>query len=313
MSSLLGLLLLVAGMALVLWGAERFTDGALGAAARFGLSTFYVGALVSGFEPENLVTGTAATLGHLPQIALGTVIGSAVFMLTAGLGVALLLAPMEVRIPKQGGLAMLVSVALFAVLLWDSTIARLDGAILVGAAVALMACLYTSSPAFVAADVDGLTDAQHRSRAAVLGLLVGGAAAMIVGAELVVHGARTLLASTTLSETFLGMAVVGMGESLEETARMVVPARRGHPELAWGNVVGTVVVLLTFNLGVIALVRPVTADPLVLRFHAPYLVACAVLVAVALLCAPRLGRPAGLALVALYGIYLAVNVLHMWG
>ena len=108
------------------------------------------------------------------------------------------------------------------------------------------------------------------------------------------------------------MAVVGMGESLEETARMVVPARRGHPELAWGNVVGTVVVLLTFNVGVIALVRSVTADPLILRFHAPYLVACALLVAVALLCARRLGRLAGLALLALYGIYLAVNVSHMW-
>jgi cation:H+ antiporter len=314
MSTLLGLLVLVAGMALVLWGAERFTDGALGAAARFGLSTFYVGALVSGFEPENLVTGTAATFGHLPQIALGTVIGSAVFMLTAGLGVALLLAPMEVRIPKQGGLAMLVSLALFAVLLWgDGTVGRVDGAILVGAAVGLMAWLYTRSPAFVAREAEELTEVQQRSRAAVLGLLVAGAAVMILGAELVVHGARMLLASTALSETFLGMAVVGMGESLEETARMVVPARRGHPELAWGNVVGTVVVLLTFNLGVIALVRPVTADPLVLRFHAPYLVACAVLVAVALLCARRLGRPAGLALVALYGIYLAVNVSRMWG
>jgi Ca2+/Na+ antiporter len=57
----------------------------------------------------------------------------------------------------------------------------------------------------------------------------------------------------------------------------------------------------------------VTADPLVLRFHAPYLVACVLLVAVALLCARRLDRSAGLALVALYGIYLAVNVSRMWG
>jgi hypothetical protein len=81
-------------MALVLWGAERFTEGAVGTALRFQLSTFYVGAVVSGFEPENLVTGIAAALGHLHQIALGTVIGSAVFMLTGGLGVALLLTPM---------------------------------------------------------------------------------------------------------------------------------------------------------------------------------------------------------------------------
>jgi Ca2+/Na+ antiporter len=61
----IGVLLLVAGMALVLWGAERFTDGALRTAARFSLSTFYVGAVVSGFEPENFVTGAAAAVAGL--------------------------------------------------------------------------------------------------------------------------------------------------------------------------------------------------------------------------------------------------------
>jgi Ca2+/Na+ antiporter len=80
---------------------------ALRTAARFALSTFYVGAVVSGFEPENLVTGAAAVMDGLDQIALGTVIGSAVFMLTGGLGLALLIVPMEVRIPREGVLAML--------------------------------------------------------------------------------------------------------------------------------------------------------------------------------------------------------------
>src|SRR4029453_15374007 len=37
-------------------------------------------------------------------------------------------------------------------------------------------------------------------------------------------------------------------QSVEETARMVTPARRGHPELAWGNVVGKVILLLGLNL-----------------------------------------------------------------
>src|SRR3989441_6311197 len=103
---LLGSLLLVGGIVLVLWGAERFTDGAIRTATRFGLSTFYVGALVSGFEPENLVTGVTASAERLPQIALGTVIGSAIFLLTRGLGAALLLVPMDGRIPREGIVAM---------------------------------------------------------------------------------------------------------------------------------------------------------------------------------------------------------------
>lgn len=117
---LIGALMLVGGLALVLWGAERFTDGAVRTATRFGLSTFYVGTVVSGFEPENLVTGVTAAAEGLPQVALGTVIGAAVFMLTGGLGATLLLVPMEVRLPREGCLAMLASILAFAIVIWNA-------------------------------------------------------------------------------------------------------------------------------------------------------------------------------------------------
>jgi cation:H+ antiporter len=311
---LIGAVLLVAGMALVLWGAERFTDGALRTAARFSLSTFYVGAVVSGFEPENLVTGAAAAVDGLHQVALGTVIGSAVFMLTGGLGLALLIVPMEVRIPREGALAMVVSLALFAGVLWNGTVSRTEGAVLALAAIGLMVWLYRRSPVFqrVADGKDDEPAAGRGSRVKALSLLVAGVAVMLLGAELMVHGVRSLLSAVGLSETFLGMAVIGMGESLEETARMVAPARRGHPELAWGNVVGTVVILLAFNLGLVAMMRPLTADPLVLRLHAPYLAGCVLIVALAIARARRLGRLMGVLLLALYALYLALNIAHMW-
>jgi cation:H+ antiporter len=311
---LIGSLLLVGGIVLVLWGAERFTDGAVRTATRFSLSTFYVGTLVSGFEPENLVTGVTAAAENLPQIALGTVIGSAIFMLTGGLGVALLLVPMAVRLPHEGSLAMLASIVPFAIALWnDGTVNRVEGAVLVLVAASLLIWLYRRSPVFPRSVADDEDDSSPRgSRVRAVGLLVVGVAVMLVGAELMVHGVRTLLGAVMLSETFLGMVVVGIGESLEETARMVTPARRGHPELAWGNVVGTIVVLLTFNLGVIALMRPITADPLVLRLHAPYLIGCVVVVAAALLWARALGREMGAVLVGLFLLYLVLNVPHIW-
>jgi Ca2+/Na+ antiporter len=99
--------------------------------------------------------------------------------------------------------------------------------------------LYKSSPVFVARGEDERLELEKRSHTAVLALLAAGVAVMLIGAELIVQGARSFLVSVRLSDTFLGMAVVGMGESLEETARMVTPARRGQPEPAWGNVVGT--------------------------------------------------------------------------
>jgi cation:H+ antiporter len=312
---LIGVVLVVAGMALVLWGADRFTDGALRTAMRFSLSTFYVGAVVSGFEPENLVTGVAAAVDGLDQVALGTVIGSSVFMLTAGLGLTLLLVPMEVRVPREGAFAMVTSLALLAAVLGNGTVSRLEGALLVLVAIGLMIWLYRRSPAFQrsADDDDDEPGAGARgSRAGAVGLLVVGVGAMVFGAQLMVWGVHALLSVVGLSETFLGMAVIGMGESLEETARMVAPARRGHPELAWGNVVGTVVILLALNLGLIALVHPLTADPLVLRLHVPFLAGCIVIVACSLLWARRLGRVMGVLLLALYALYLGLNFTHMW-
>jgi cation:H+ antiporter len=129
-----------------------------------------------------------------------------------------------------------------------------------------------------------------------------------VGGKLVVEGAERLIGTLGISETVFGMTVVAIGESLEETARMVTPARRGHPELAWGNVVGTVVILLGANLGVIALVQPLRVDPLVLRFHVLYLVGCTLVVAVAMALAHRLGRRMGALLLLLYVAYLVLNL-----
>ena len=317
MSGLIGALVLVGGLALIVWGAERFTDGALRAASRFAVSAFYVGAVVSGFEPENLVTGAAAAVAHLPQIALGTVIGSAVFLLTAALGLTLLLVPLPVAAPRAGPIAMLIIVALSAGAIWaDGAVTRTEGSLLVLAALGLMTWLYRRSVVF-----RPKTEAERGARARegptaagkVVGLLVAGTGAMLLGAELVVWGARSLISVAGLSETFLGMVVIGAGESLKETARMVTPARRGHPELAWGNVVGTVLVLLGFNLGVLAMIRPLTADPLVLRFHLPYLIGCAAIVAATLLWARTPGRGLGALLIALYGAYIAANLFFMRG
>jgi Ca2+/Na+ antiporter len=62
---------------------------------------------------------------------------------------------------------------------------------------------------------------------------------------------------------------------------------------------------------VITLIQPLAADPLVVRFHAPYLLGCTLLVGVALLWAKRLGRAMGTLLVGLYLLYLAVNLRYI--
>jgi cation:H+ antiporter len=289
---------------LVLWAAERLTDGILATAASFAVSTFFVGVLVSGFEPENLATGLVANFQGLSQIALGTVIGAAIFMLLGGFGAALLIVPMEVQIPRHGIFAMLASLVPFGwVLLNDGRVNPLEGLVLVLACGVLLAWLYRVSPILLTA-----RSQKPLSRLRPLLLIVAGTIGLLIGAELIVRGATGIIHGFGISETFLGMTIVAIGESLEETARMVAPARRGRYDIALGNVVGTTVILLTLNLGLIALINPIIVDPWVLKFHVPFLIACVLLVAALLMTTKRLGRIAGVALILLYVIYLVVNL-----
>lgn len=125
-----------------------------------GVDRFAARLPVSGLEPENLTTGVIAALERLPQVALGTVIGSAIFLLTAALGVTLLLVPMTIRIPRAAGWAMLVSAGAFALVIWDGDVTRLEGAELLGLAVGLLIWLYRASPVFLQAERDGDDEAK---------------------------------------------------------------------------------------------------------------------------------------------------------
>ena len=132
------------------------------------------------------------------------------FLLTAGLGLTLVLVPMEVRVPREGALAMMASLAVFAGTLWDGAINRLEGAMLVLVTLGLMVWLYRRSPVFQRSDDDDddKPEADARgSRARAVGLLVAGVAVMVVGAEFMVRGVHTLLSTVRLFETFAGVEV----------------------------------------------------------------------------------------------------------
>lgn len=260
---MLSVFLFLLGIGLVLWASERLTDGVLVTATLFAVSAFFVGALVSGFEPENLTTGAIANFQGLPQVALGTVIGAAIFMLLGGFGAALLITPMEVQIPRSGVLAMLASLLPFGWALFnDGYVSRFEGLVLLLACGTLMAWLYRTSPTALTAGPRHQSPTAERpsSLSRALFLILAGSIGLLIGAALVVQGATGMIHRFGVSETFLGMTVVAIGESLEETARMVSPARRGRSDVALGNVVGTIVILLTFNLGLISAIRPIPVD-----------------------------------------------------
>ena len=264
-----------------------------------GLSGVLVGALVLGFDVESTAAGVAATLDDLPGTALGASVGSAIFLVTVGLGVAALIAPFRVRPPSAllvaGALATALSIALAA----DGRLSRVDGALLLGSFFPLVALVVLRRPA------GQQPDGERRQRPDHLVLRVlAGLAGLLIGAELLVFGTDRVVSELGFSETVFGLLVVGAAVSFEEVVLEALPAFRGFPELSVGNALGTLVFLLTGSLGVIVLVGPIDVPASVTSYHLPAL-GLTVALALSLLARGRLGRIEGVVLVGAYVAYAA--------
>jgi cation:H+ antiporter len=300
-SSLAALALLVAGVALVVAGADVFFRGLLALAARLRLPAFVVTVVLSGFELENLAAGIAANTKGLPGAAAGTFLGGTTFLAAGVAGLGALIAPMRSRLPLPA-LAWTAAAPLPLLLLArDGTLSRLDGGLLVLWFLAALAGLARSGRSLLAAEP---VEARRRP----LVLLLAGLGVLTLGGELLGEGLRKAVSGFGVSATLLGNTAVAASVEAEELARVAVPARRGRPDVALANVLGTVVHFIAFNAGVIALVQPLALDDATLELHLP-----ATLVATATLCAllalrGGLGRVEGAILLTLYGAYLALAV-----
>jgi cation:H+ antiporter len=300
-SSLAALALLLAGVALVVVGADLFFRGLLALAARLRLPAFVVTVVLSGFELENLAAGIAANAKGLPGAAAGTFLGGTVFLATAVAGLGALIAPMRARIPASALLWTAASPLPLVLFSRDGTLSRLDGGLLLlWFGIALIG-LVRAGRTLLAAE-----PAAAHPRA--VALLLAGVGVLTLGGELLGEGLRKAVYRVGVSATLVGNTALAAAVEAEELARVAVPARRGRADVALANVLGTIVHFVAFNAGVIALVRPLELDEATRQLHLP-----AALVAPALLCTVLgvrggLRRVDGAILLAVYAAYVALAV-----
>ena len=302
MGLVLGVVAFGAGAWLLVEAVEGLIGAIRGWALASGLSGSALAALVLGFDLEATAAGVAATLDGLPGTALGSSLGAAIFLLTAGLGIAGLVAPFRVRPPAALAVAAALAAVLPTPLLLDGELSRLDGGILLAAFPPLFALIFRARRAGAAPREEPDRPSRPVLRVA------AGVAGLVIGAELLVLGTGRVVDELGVPETVFGLLVVAAAVSFEEVVLEALPAYRGFPELSVGNALGTVVFLMTASLGVIALVRPLEVAEPGRELHAPALAAATAL-ALALLWRGRLGRPEGAVLVCAYLLYAALAVV----
>ena len=147
-------------------------------------------------------------------------------------------------------------------------------------------------------------------------LVIVGAAGIVFGGEAVVFGAKGLALQVSdaahldhdLAESLVGLTIVAVGTSLPELVTSVVAAKKGQNELALGNVIGSNIFNILFVLGIAGTVNPLTTGSQVI-IDAIVMMAATIVVFIFALTG-KIKRSGGIALLCMYGAYLAYLIVR---
>jgi cation:H+ antiporter len=321
---LLTVVLFIAGIGLLVGGAELLVRGASGLAGRVGISPLVIGLTVVAFgtsSPELAVSVGSAWSGDA-DIALGNVIGSNIFNVLFILGLAALITPLVVaqQLVRLDVPLMIGATVLLLLLALDGAIGRLDGLLLAAGVAAYTAFLIRQSrkerSATVLAEYDQAFGEAPRNAPPwplQLGAVVAGLGLLVLGSRWLVDAATETAGAIGVSDLIVGLTIVAAGTSLPEVATSVIASLRGERDIAVGNVVGSCIFNILAVLGLSSLVSPdgIAVAPSMLTFDIP------VAIAVALACLPifftghLIARWEGalfLAFYLAYTLYLVLNV-----
>ncbi len=275
----IGAAMLAVSFILLILGADLMVHGAVVLARQLGVSPFFIGVTVVAFgtsAPE-LAASIGAAVDGTGELAIGNVLGSNIANICLILGVTALVRPVPVErsVWRVDAPLMLAVTVLASLTMLDrlfnphATIGRIDGVLLL---LGLAAYVWYNARAGridpeeieheVEIEIGTLDDETPSSVGRMLTiarpllLVAAGLAGLIVGAGLLVDGAKSIASSLGVSEAIIGLSVVAFGTSVPELVFSVRAAMKDHPEIAVGNIIGSNVFNLLSVLGVAALARP---------------------------------------------------------
>lgn len=262
----LQILILIAGLLLILFGANWLVDGSSSIAKRFGISEFVIGLTIVGIgtsTPEMVVSFLSSLQGKA-DMAIGNIVGSNIFNTMMILGVTALIAPLTItasNLKKDIPLNILVTVILillgmnFTIFGYgQNQLSRIDGLILL----AIFAWYLWSSFRSDSADDEEGEGIKEYSTLMSAVLIIAGLASLIVGGRLFVNSATELAKMFGVSDKFIAITVMAAGTSMPELATCVVAALKGRGQLALGNVLGSNISNILLILGGAALINPLS-------------------------------------------------------
>ena len=273
--TLLNIGFIIIGVVLVIWGADRLTEGASNMARGLRVPEIVIGLTIvaAGTSAPELFVSLVSAIKGTSDLAVGNVIGSNIFNTLLIVGCSAAVAPIAVApntvkkdIPCAIGASLLMFILCFDDMssphLWGNQISRQDGLILLVGFLAFM--FYTFRMAISSGEMKWREEELGIERPKEplefswinLGWIVLGLACLIGGSHLFVDGATYMAHRFGIRQSVVGLTIVAGGTSLPELATSVVAAYKGRAALAIGNVIGSNVFNVLLIVGVTAVVHP---------------------------------------------------------
>ncbi|HCW47339.1 calcium/sodium antiporter [Mixta calida] len=319
---LLATALLVIGLVLLVYGADRLVFSAAILCRSLGIPPIIIGMTIVGIGtslPELIVSFTAATYGQM-DIAVGTAIGSNITNILLILGGAALLHPLTVHsmlVRRELPLMLLVTL-LCGVMLFDNQLSRGDGLALIAIAFLYLLFIIRIARRAERDNSDSLTREQvtelPRDDAGNTVAFLWLAVALIIlpmSTRMVIDNATVIADYLGVSELVIGLTIISVGTSLPELATVIAGALKGEDDIAIGNLIGSNIYNMAIVLGLPALIQPGAFDSAVIERD--YWVMLGVSALFTLIClqrSRRIGRRAGAVLLAGFIIWVAVLYLQ---
>ena len=302
-------LLLIVGFVLLVKGADFFVSGASSVAKALKVPSVIIGLTIVAMgtsAPETAVSITAS-LGGNNGISLGNIIGSNIFNLLMVIGISAVIIPFnsDKEILKRDMLWNIAITVLLLVLIFDGSLSRIDGVVLLAGIAAYLTVVVRSA---LKKRVEDNSDEKVSVPKAVV-FILGGLAAIVFGGDLVVDNASLIAKSLGMSDTLVGLTIVAIGTSLPELVTSIVAAKKGDSGLALGNAVGSCIFNILFILGIASTIAPMTADYEIIA-DVCILIFVSIVTYIFARSKERVSRFEGLLCVLIYGTYSAYIIMR---
>jgi len=312
------LFLIIIGIILLSWSAERFIEASAVLAKKKSVSPVVIGLVIVGFGtslPELIVAVVAAIHGSL-GLPIGNAVGSNITNIGLVIGVTAIILPMRVQsniLKREFPLMLIVLIAIFF-LFNDGLIGRIDGIVMVLAMVGIIIGLVLMSrrkslvhdPYIEEIDLEESLLAKKMGLKASMMWLMFGIVLMPISSELLVKGAVGIATRFGVSDVIIGLTIVAFGTSLPELAASVISAIKNEPDIAVGNIIGSNLFNLLGVLGVPAIMHPLPVAHTVLVRDYPVMFGLSLLLF--LMCfgkkENKIQRWHGVALFSIYVVYI---------